>query len=58
MIGEPSMIDLMSEKEVRMACKELSIDVERKRKRIEELEASVKYLKSISIGNYLKQEDE
>ena len=41
-MSEPSMIDMMSEREVRSACKELSIDVERKRKRIAELEEALK----------------
>ena len=49
-MSEPSMIDMMSESEVRSACKELSIDCERKRKRIAELEArdvvTTEYLQS------------
>ena len=41
-MSEPSMIDQMSEHELRSACKELSIDCERKRKRIIDLKAKLK----------------
>jgi len=41
MNNEPDMIDKMNGTEVRMACRELAIDVERKRVRIKELEAAL-----------------
>ena len=53
MLSQPSMIDQMSESEVRSACKELSIDCERKRKRIAELEAKLDAAKDIARSAYV-----
>jgi hypothetical protein len=57
MMSEPSMIDMMSEDEVRSACKSLAIDVERKRRRIKKLQARLDEVQE-AHDNWKRTEDD